>query len=520
MRTTLAWRLAARYLFVLAAVLAASAAFQYFALRHFLVAAAADQLTATARQAGVEYSAELAAGTPAAGAARDVVDTVVDPRTRAWVVAPGGAVVAAAGPAIPPPPGATPRPLPDPGPPPRLPARTLRLGPQRYCITGGALVVISPLSGGAGGAMVMPPAAPGAGSGGGPAPADPTLLLAVPLAEVLTVLTSEVRLLIAGGVAALLVGGGGAALSVRRALRPLHMLTSTADRIAGGDIDLRAAHTPLPALPDEVGRLTRAFDAMVDRLSASIEEERATHREMRRFLDDASHEMRTPLAALSGTLEVLQGEAGQDPAALRDGLRTAYRQARRLAALVSGLLALARAERPGGLAPQPVDLRAVLAAVRPAALRLAADHRLTWTVPDAPLPVLADGEALGGAVLNVLDNAVRYSPVGSDIAVDARSEGDAAEVAVTDHGRGIPEQYLARVFDRFFRVPPGDGAEAVPSGTGLGLAIVRSVLERHGGAATVESRPGAGTIVRLRLPLCPAAPAPDRAPDQTPLPFS
>jgi len=480
-RRTLAWQLAARYLFVLAALLIGSAAFQYLALRHFLIAAASDRLMAAARQPAADYAAEVAAGMAPAAAAEGLVRSVADPRTMAWVVGPHGSVWAeAAGPTHPAPPSLPEAPQPSPGPPPRP-------RPGRPHIVGGDLELAVPLG---------EPRAPG----------GPTLIIATRLQDVFAVLGSEVRLLLVGGIGALVVGGASGALAVRQGLRPLRAITATADRITAGDLQVRAGQAEAP---DEVAHLARAFDAMVDRLAAAINDERATHQQMRRFLDDASHELRTPLTALSGTLEVLQGEAGGDPETVRQGLRAAYGQARRLGGLVAGLLALARAERPDGLPLRPTDVGALLASIQPTADRLAADHRLQWVAPTNELPVLANAEVLGGAVLNVLDNAVRYSPFGADIRVEARRAGDTAEVIVADHGQGIPAECLPYVFDRFYRCPPG-AAAAAPPGTGLGLAIVRSVMEQHHGTAAIESTVGRGTTMRLRLPLLTGMGHPDR----------
>ncbi len=477
MRGTLAWQLTSRYLLVLAALLIASAGFQYVALRHFLLTAADDRLTAVARQPVAVYQAAVRSGVPVSTAAEDLVRSVAGPQTAAWVVGPGGSVwAAAAGPGHPKPPG-LPKGRPHlPGPPP--PA-----GPGRALVSGGELVATVRLG-------------PGRPGRQGPA----VLVLGTRVRDVLAVLGSEVRLLLLGGIGALTLGGASGAWAVRRSLRPLREMTLVADRIAGGDLTARAGQAHAP---DEVSRLAGAFDGMVDRLAAAIDEERATHQQMRQFLDDASHELRTPLTALSGTLEVLQGDAGRDLQAVREGLRSAYRQSRRLAGLVSGLLALARAERPEGLPLEPTDLQTVLTSVRPTAERLAADHHLQWEAPVAALPVLANADLLGGALLNVLDNAVRYSPLGAKIQLHAARRGDAAELTVADQGIGIPAQSLPHVFDRFYRCPPADSRSA--PGTGLGLAIVRSVMERHHGTATIESAPGQGTTVRLRLPLLESA---------------
>lgn len=489
MRRTLAWQLTARYLLVLAAVLALLGGFQYVALRRFLLSAAATRLQADTRQPLASYRRALRAGGSGTGrAAADLVRAVAGPRTRAWVVSATGAVLAAApGPSRSgPPPEATP--TGPPGPAARPPAGPLRRHPggppaPPPGLPGGAHVSAGLL------ALTLP-------LGPGPDAAGPRLVVATPVAGVLGVLGRELRLLVVGGLAAIALGAASAALAVRQALRPLRRITTAARDIRGGDLSARAGGQ---GAPEEVAQLAIAFDGMVDRLAAAIAEERETHHQMRRLLDDASHELRTPLAAISGTLEVLQGGAGDDPDSVRSGLRAAYLQARRMGGLVAGLLALARAERPEGLPLQALDLEGVLQGIRGAAERLCADHRLRWEPAGDDLPVLANAEALGGAILNVLDNAARYSQPGTEIELRAARVGDAAEVVIRDHGCGIPPECLPLVFDRFYRCPPTPGRPS-PPGTGLGLAIVASVLQRHGGSVAIESAVGQGSSVRLHLP--------------------
>lgn len=474
MRRTLAWQLSARQLLVLAFLLVGSAGFQYVALRHFLVTAASRQLRAAVREPVAQYQLAVAGGTPPVTAAKELVRSVADPRTLAWVIGPDGSVwaQATAPRQLTPPVSGNPV-LPAPAPPGAAPRRLA-----------GAQTV--------GGDIVLETRIPTPRAGG-----PVTLVVATRLQDIFAILRSEVRLLLVGGLAVLAVGGLVGTLGVRQALRPLRSIRATADQIAGGNLGVRAGHTDAP---EEIAHLARAFDAMVDRLAAAIEEERATHRQMRRFLDDASHELRTPLTALSGTLEVLQGKAGEDPAALQQGLRAAYRQARRLGALVSGLLSLARAERADGLPLVRTDVRDILEALRPTVERLAADHQLEWGEPEGPLPILAEPTVLGSAVLNVVENAVHYSPLGTRIRITARRDGPVAEVAISDQGPGISAEHLPHVFERFYR--GHDAGAGEPShGTGLGLAIVRSVLSQHGGEARMESSVGKGTTVSLRLPL-------------------
>ena len=483
MARTLAGQLILRYVVVLGLLLAASAAFQYVELRHFLLQAGTLRLQADALQPLATYRDAVRAGTSPTSAAATLARRAAGPQTHAWVVSPNGRVVArAAGPGNPAPPilptraGPTPRGhdhhggaalAPEPrgfGPPGRgMPPGGILIDHQ--------LVAIIPLG-----------------------PLHGSLVLATAAANVLGVLRRELRLLLLGGLVVAAAGAASAAVAVRQAFGPLRDIERVAGRIAAGDLEQRAGGRRAPA---EVATLARAFDAMVDRLTAAIGEERSMRQQMRRFLDDASHELRTPLAALSGTLEVLQGDAGEDADAVHAGLRAAYRQARRMASLVSGLLTLARADRPEDLPLQETDLGVVLAGVRPLAERVAADHDLRWNVPTRPLPVRASPDALGAAVLNVLDNAARYSPPGTTIRLGIEVQDHQAIIGVADGGPGIAPEHLPRLFERFYRAVPAGG----PPGTGLGLAITRSVLRRHGGDATVESAPGLGTTVRLRLPL-------------------
>lgn len=516
-RTTLAFELGLRYLLVLGVLCCASATFQYIALRHFLVATASRQLAAAVRQPVADYHKAIAAGVSAAAAAQTLVRAVADPSTMAWVILPSGAVMAeSAGPHAPPVPHGLEREAPAParptaagtGPPPIIrprgatrqvagdagppPARPPSPTPEATRIASSDVALETPL----GSPGVGKPGRVGTAAG---APEPETLIVATPVRRVLAVLGSELRLLILGGLAVLAIGGASGALAVRAALSPLRRITAVADRIAAGDMSPRSAAA---GDPRDVAHLAIAFDSMVDRLTTAVIEERATHQQMRRFLDDASHELRTPTAALAGMLEVLQGEAGQNPKALRSGMRAAYRQARRLGALVSSLLALARADRPAGLPLEATDLGVILEAVRPAAERLAADHRIDWRPPSTPCPLLANAEALGSAVLDLIDNAVRYSPSGTTVRLVAVPADDAVHLSITDHGPGIAGEHLPHLFERFYRCPPAPGVTA-PTGTGLGLAFVRSVVERHHGTVAMESRLGDGTTVRIALPLCP-----------------
>ncbi|HEX7439765.1 MAG TPA: ATP-binding protein, partial [Caldimonas sp.] len=245
---------------------------------------------------------------------------------------------------------------------------------------------------------------------------------------------------------------------------------------------------PLPTaqLPDEVAPLVQALNALLQRLGASLDKERA-------FVADAAHELRSPLTALKLQLQLLRratDEAGR--AAAVAGLAAGIDRAARL---VEQLLTLARSE-PGAppVAMESVDLselaREALVDSHAYALARGSELRL-----DAAQPVVIAGErnALSSALRNLVDNALRYSPPGARVELRVWSEHGAALLRVDDSGPGIPSAERARVFDRFYRRAAG-GEE----GTGLGLAIVRSVAERHGAELTLGDSPAGG----LRVTLC------------------
>lgn len=246
---------------------------------------------------------------------------------------------------------------------------------------------------------------------------------------------------------------------------------------------------PLPTaqLPDEVAPLVQALNALLQRLGASLDKERA-------FVADAAHELRSPLTALKLQLQLLRratDEAGR--AAAVAGLAAGIDRAARL---VEQLLTLARSEpgAPTG-AMESVDLGELAreALVDTHAYALARGSEL-WL--DAAQPVVIAGErnALSSALRNLVDNALRYSPPGARVELRVWSENGAALVRIDDSGPGIPPAERARVFDRFYRRTAG-GEE----GTGLGLAIVRSVAERHGAELTLGDSPAGGLRVTLRF---------------------
>ena len=293
-------------------------------------------------------------------------------------------------------------------------------------------------------------------------------------------------------------------------------------------VETRAAHdlTPLSlqVAPQEVRALVRALNALLAAVSESVGAQR-------RFVSHAAHQLRTPLAGLKSQTELAQAEAGDNPA-LQQRLQRVQESALRSARLVNQLLALARAEPEAGAAlpREPVSLRAlvsdVVAEAVPRALKAGVDlgldgpaeadegvataaarvARPAQDAPSAEVHVMGTPILLAEAVMNLVDNAIRYAGRGAEVNVSVQADGHFAAVTVRDNGPGLPPDQLEAVFGRFVR------ATQEGNGCGLGLAIVREIAERHGGSATLSPVQPQGLCAELRLPLANLSAAPIAAP--------
>ncbi len=289
---------------------------------------------------------------------------------------------------------------------------------------------------------------------------------------------------------AFVVALGIAWLVTSLGLRPLGRVAEVADRVAAGDLSARAH---LPDGSDEIGRLGRAFDGMVDRVEATL-------RSQRQFAADASHELRSPLTVLGGYVDVLaRSELAQSDEGART-LAAMRREIDRLSRLATDLLLLSQLEAGGGnLVPRPVDLGELVEDIGQAARVIAGGRRVT-VESDGPLPILADRDRLTQALMNLIDNAVRHTPEDGLITLRSRRDGTTAVAVVANEGDPIDSRHLPHLFERFYRVRAGEGPERPGDHAGLGLPIVRAILEASGGAATVSSD-AVATRFELRLPL-------------------
>ena len=274
--------------------------------------------------------------------------------------------------------------------------------------------------------------------------------------------------------------------STRTALRPLSSVIETARRIAHGDTNLRLD----PSRTDtELGSLAQAFDQMVDSLEKAIEEARASDAATRRFLADASHELRTPIAALQASVETLLREQPERPE--RDRLEAAVaRESERVGRLVDDLLGLARLEAHP--ARTPVDLATIVRPLIEDAHTRAPGAAITLST-DNDTTVSGDPEALERVLRNLIDNALAaINPTGR-IDVRLRRRNGCTEALVADDGPGVPEHERQRIFERFVRL------DSNKPGHGLGLAIARRIAQQHDGDLTCDATPH-GAIFTLSLP--------------------
>ena len=279
------------------------------------------------------------------------------------------------------------------------------------------------------------------------------------------------------------------------------------------DGEIRSGELDLPRGP--LGSETYAVFARIAPLSTDLvlllvddrTEVRRIDSVRRDFVANVSHELKTPVGALSLLAEAVLG-ASDDPDAVRRFAGRMQHEASRLSDLVQELIDLSRLQWHDPLqAPQEVDVDSVVVdAVDRCRLSAAARSIDLLVGGEDGLTVLGDEEQLVTAVRNLVDNAVNYSPNNTRVAVSVRRADDIVEISVTDQGIGIPERDLERVFERFYRVDPA--RSRATGGTGLGLSIVKHVAANHGGDVKVWSAEGAGSTFTIRLPALPAAPVP------------
>jgi two-component system OmpR family sensor kinase len=330
-----------------------------------------------------------------------------------------------------------------------------------------------------------------------------TLLVALPTAP----LERTMRAILAGLGFSLL---GAAAAAAWGSVQIARRLTVPLDRIADVARAIRthgpSARIPVVSADAELQSLTAILNEMLAALEAALTAERQTVEAQKRFVADAAHELRSPLANLRGTIEVTLRRP-RSPEEYQESLAIAVAEIERLSRLTNDLLVLSRADAGQLMCrPAPCDAVAIAADAIAASAERATERRIDVDLA-APgcLPIVADADRLRQVVDNLLDNGLRHAPEGTTLTVSAEARNGDLVLAVRDRGPGLTAEQQRRVFDRFFRA---DESRARGSGgLGLGLSIAKAIVEAHHGTLTVESTPGAGSTFVVTLPAVAAPPA-------------
>jgi heavy metal sensor kinase len=295
--------------------------------------------------------------------------------------------------------------------------------------------------------------------------------------------------LLAGFAAAIAISIAGGWLLIRRALAPVEQMARSAEQISFQNPSLRLPNSPTG---DELDRLSLSLNRMLARLEDS-------YQQTKRFSADASHELRTPLAIMRGELENLAQSPGLD-ARSRDTLGSFLEEVDRLAKIVENLLALARLDAGDGKSAwESVDLAGLAVSTAEQMCVLALDKGIAIEC-HAPEPVFVEGDRfrLKQVVVNLLDNAIKFTPRGGKVDLTCESSNGSVLLEVADNGIGIPDDCLARVFDRFYRVDKSRSRNQ--GGAGIGLSIVKSIVAAHDGTVDALHNQPAGCRFVARLP--------------------
>jgi signal transduction histidine kinase len=281
-------------------------------------------------------------------------------------------------------------------------------------------------------------------------------------------------------------------------LRPVQGIMDEVDAISDGTSLHRRLAVPLSG--DEMARLALTVNGMLARLEQSFGS-------LHRFTADASHELKTPLMVLRAGVERALIHPGT-PGEILQSLDETLAQINQMTEMVENLLTLARAdEGRAPLAVEESDLRDLVADVAETAgmlgegIGVAAEH----TMPDAPVRLAVDRHRIREMLLNMVTNAIKYTPRGGTVSLSLEEDDESVTFVVRDSGIGIAAGDLPHIFERFWRADPARSRTGARPGTGLGLAITKWIAEAHGGTITVQSRPGRGSMFTVRLPKAPVA---------------
>lgn len=288
---------------------------------------------------------------------------------------------------------------------------------------------------------------------------------------------------------AILTGLSGVFL-VRLTLKPVDQMIATIHQITAENLQLRLE---IPGTRDEIESLAKTFNQMIARLDEAFSSQR-------QFMEDISHELKTPLSVLKGELEVTLKKIRSTQEYER-ALHSSLEEVNRLGSIVENLLTLARFDaKTTTLHAQTIDLNQLIKDAVEAIQVLAVQKDITLQSNSAhTVDILADKNQLKRLVLNILDNAIKYTPAGGKISVDLRQGKNSVDIDIADTGIGIPEKELPHIFDRFYRVDKSRSTV----GFGLGLSIAQSIALAHGGKIFARANLSQGTVFTVSLPLKP-----------------
>ena len=279
---------------------------------------------------------------------------------------------------------------------------------------------------------------------------------------------------------------------IREAFQPVRRMVATVHGIRADDLSRRITDVESP---DEIGELAATFNAMLGRIEHAFDE-------MRQFSSDAAHELKTPLTALRGEMEVALRKE-REPAEYRTVLESGLEEAAKLERIVDDLLLLARTDAASGTpGNEPVAVDEVVLEAHEETRKLAERMGISLVLSDLDeVRIRGNALLLRRLLVNLIDNGIKYNRPGGNVSVTLglESEGNEARLVVEDTGIGIPAESLPHLFDRFYRVDKARSRDV--GGTGLGLAIVKRVAEAHGGTVTAESTPGKGSRFTVVLPV-------------------
>jgi signal transduction histidine kinase len=277
----------------------------------------------------------------------------------------------------------------------------------------------------------------------------------------------------------------------RHALAPVTQVTSSLQALAEGDYTQR--RFVMGGSGDEIATLTEAYNDAAASVAAAMEERRTTEARMRQFVADAGHELRTPLTVIAGYIDVLRRGAIEEPTVARQILGTMALEKEHMRGLIDRLMRLARMDAETPPQSAAIDIAAMLRDQVEAARRLDEEREINYSV-DGVGEIYGDRAELGEALWNVVENALKYAP-GAPIHLRAYRDNGSTVLSVRDEGPGMTESERLHAFERFYR---GDARGEIP-GTGLGLAIAKRAVDRAGGSIAIDSAPGRGTTVSIKL---------------------